>query len=328
MSIKEIAKISGVSISTVSRIINNDDTFRVSNETKEKVIKNIKKYGYKKRNIGNNSNRFKVGIIKLFETEVEYKNPYYSLFYLTLENRLKEEKIKYEIFFKKKLNNNKTLEELKFLDAIIIVGETTDNFLLNLLKYNTNILCLDNNIKIDSVDSISFDYKLSVKKVIDYLIKQGHSNIALITGKYDKKDFRAKYFEEITKKRKNLKRTILKVGEFKKESGYLLTKELLKNKKNIPTAIFCGNDNIALGVYNAIYESGRKIPEDISVIGFNDNKISKFLNPPLTTISINLENIIDMGIKLLKEKIYNNRTFTCKVLVQTELIIRKSIKKI
>ncbi|VWL85049.1 LacI family DNA-binding transcriptional regulator [Oceanivirga miroungae] len=328
MTIKEIAKISGVSIATVSRVINNDESFRVSEKTREKIMKNIKKYGYIKRNIGTNINRFKVGIIKLFETEIEYKNTYYSMFYLTLENRLKEEKIKYEIFFKKKLNNPKTLEELKFLDAIIIVGETSDKFLLSLLKYNTNILCLDNDIKIDSVDSISFDYKLSVKKVIDYLIKQGHSNIALITGKYDKKDFRAKYFEEITKKRKNLKRTILKVGEFKKESGYLLTKELLKNKKNIPTAIFCGNDNIASGVYNAIYESGRKIPDDISVIGFNDNKISKFLNPPLTTISINIDNIIDIGIKLLKEKIYNKRTFTCKVLVQTDLIIRKSIKKL
>ncbi|WP_067139770.1 LacI family DNA-binding transcriptional regulator [Oceanivirga salmonicida] len=327
MTIKEIAKASGVSITTVSRIINNDEDFRVSEKTKNRVIDTIHKLGYVKRNIGKNKLRYKVGIIKIFENEIEDINAYYSSFYLKIKTKFKEEKIKYEIYSKNDLEDE-SFAKLKYLDAIIVVGEAPNKFILNILRYNKNIICLDTDIKIDSVDSVSFDYKLSVKKVVDYLIKQGHSKIALITGKYNKKDFREKYFEEITKDRKILKKTILKIGEFSDESGYKLMLELLKNKKNQPTAIFCGNDNIALGVYKAIYKYNKKIPDDISVIGFNDNKNAKFLNPPLTTISINLDNIINVAMKLLKERIYENRTFTCKVQIQTELIVRKSCKKI
>lgn len=326
MTIKEIAKISGVSIATVSRIINNDNSFRVSETTRERVIKNIREYGYIKRNIGSNINRFIIGLIKIFDEETESKNPYYSRFYQNLEDRLKKEKICYEILQKKRLIGNSSIDHVRYYDAIMIIGETSSKFVLRLSKYNKNIICLDNDLKIEGVDSVSFDYKLSVKKVINHLLNLGHRNIALITGKYDKKDFRARYFDEIIRKKKKLKKTTLMIGELKKKSGYLLTKELLK--KRVPTAIFCGNNSIAMGVYEAIHESGRYIPDDISVIGFNDEKNLSVLNPPLTTISIDIENIIDIGIKLLKERIYDNRTFSCKVLVHTNLEIRKSIKKI
>ena len=106
-----------------------------------------------------------------------------------------------------------------------------------------------------------------------------------------------------------------------------MMKEILKLDE-IPTAIFCGNDSIAMGVYKAIREKKLKISEDISVVGFNDLKISQYMTPPLTTLRVNTKIIAEETLNALLELIENNRSYRKKVLLEVELIERESCTNI
>ena len=117
------------------------------------------------------------------------------------------------------------------------------------------------------------------------------------------------------------------VDEFSAESGYSMMKEILKLDE-IPTAIFCGNDSIAMGAYKAIREKKLKISEDISVVGFNDLKISQYMTPPLTTLRVNTKIIAEETSNALLELIENNRSYRKKVLLEVELIERESCTNI
>ncbi len=140
-------------------------------------------------------------------------------------------------------------------------------------------------------------------------------------------DFREKYFIEIMKELNLYNEKYVIVDEFSAESGYSMMKEILKLDE-IPTAIFCGNDSIAMGVYKAIREKKLKISEDISVVGFNDLKISQYMTPPLTTLRVNTKIIAEETLNALLELIENNRSYRKKVLLEVELIERESCTNI
>lgn len=109
--------------------------------------------------------------------------------------------------------------------------------------------------------------------------------------------------------------------------GYELLKELYQ-EGNLPTALFVANDSMAAGSYRAAYELGLHIPEDISIIGFNDIPAAKYMIPPLTTVRLHMEFMGEYAVKLLEERILHGREICVKVSVPTQLCIRDSVKKI
>lgn len=104
-------------------------------------------------------------------------------------------------------------------------------------------------------------------------------------------------------------------------------KELLIEEKR-PTAIFAANDSLAVGCYRAIQESGLRIPEDISVVGFNDISMAKYLTPPLTTIHVHMNFMGRKAVKMLAELIQQERSVNIHVSVATDLVIRESVSRI
>ena len=136
-------------------------------------------------------------------------------------------------------------------------------------------------------------------------------------------DFREQYFIEIMKELELYDERFVKVDEFSPESGYEMMKEILKLEDR-PTAIFCANDSIAMGAYKAIREHNLKIFDDISIIGFNDLKISQYMIPPLTTLRIDTKIIAQETINVLVELLEHNRSYRKKVYLPVELIERES----
>ena len=100
------------------------------------------------------------------------------------------------------------------------------------------------------------------------------------------------------------------------------------NLKNIPTAVFCLNDDMALGAINAVYENGLKVPEDISIVGFDDSVFSAYITPALTTVRRAAELMSREGAKCLLNLIQNGSNTKNKYYIKTELVVRKSIKEI
>ncbi len=331
-TIRDVAKLAGVSIATVSRILNNDEYFIVTLETKQKVLTAAKELNYKKNNKKRKITQFNVSIIKSSDQKIENEDPYFVSLRLDLEYVLKKKGIKTKIFELENFEKSEDiLTSLITSSSIIIIGEIRPGQ-LNLLKsLNDKIICVDAYNFDNSIDYIKFDMRHSVQIVIDYLLNFGHRKIGLLVGRNqivkNLVDFREKYFIEIMKEKNLYYEEFVKVGEFSADSGYKMMQEILKLEK-WPTAIFSANDSIAMGAYKAIRDEGLKIFDDISIIGFNDLKISKYMTPPLTTLKIDTKIIAEETLNVLLELFENNRNYRKKVYLPVELIERESCKNI
>ena len=205
-TIREVAKKAGVSITTVSRILNNDDSFYVSKSTKEKVLKTVKQLNYvkKRKKNKNRISQSNISVIKCFDEKIENEDPYFVSLKINLENMLKK------IFSKVKILNLDEIERLmkhneistfSFADAIIFIGEISKEKLKFFKKLNKNIICVDMYDTDNITDYVKFDTRNSVEMVLDYIFKLNHQKIGLLVGRNkvvkNLVDFREKYFKEI-----------------------------------------------------------------------------------------------------------------------------------
>ena len=316
-TIRDVAKLAGVSIATVSRILNNDEYFGVTLETKRKVLDAVKKLNYKKKDRKKKIKQLSVSIIKSFDEKIESEDPYFVSLRLDLEYALKKKGIRTKVFELQMFEKDEdTLISLITSNAIVIIGEIKPSQLNFMKSLNDNIICVDAYNFDNSIDYIKFDMKHSVKLVIYYLLKLGHKKIGLLVGRNqivrNLVDFREEYFIEIMKELTLYDERFVKVDEFSPQSGYMMMKEILELEE-YPTAVFCANDSIAMGAYKAIREKNLKVFTDISIIGFNDLKISKYMTPPLTTLRIDTKiiaeetiNVLGRVLKLKIGNIFNN----------------------
>ena len=333
-TIREVAKKAGVSITTVSRILNNDDSFNVSKITKEKVLKVIKQLNYERKKNKNRISQSNISVIKCFDEKIENEDPYFVSLKINLENMLKKKVSKVKFFDLEeieKLIKYNEISNFSLTDAVIFIGETSKEKLKFFKSLNENIICVDVYDTDNITDYIKFDMRNSVEIVLNYIFKLNHKKIGLLVGRNkvvkNLVDFREKYFKEIMVKNGLYREEYLQIGDFSMESGYIMMKEILKLEDR-PTAIFCGNDSIAMGAYKAIRENKLKIPEDISIIGFNDLKLSQYSIPPLTTIKIDTKLIAQETVNSLIELLEGKRDYHKKVFLPIELIERESCQRI
>ncbi len=331
-TIRDVAKLAGVSIATVSRILNNDEYFGVTLETKRKVLDAVKKLNYKKKDRKKKIKQLSISIVKSFDEKIESEDPYFVSLRLDLEYALKKKGIRTKVFELQMFEKDEdTLISLITSNAIVIIGEIKPSQLNFMKSLNDNIICVDAYNFDNSIDYIKFDMKHSVKLVIDYLLKLRHKKIGLLVGRNqivrNLVDFREEYFIEIMKELTLYDERFVKVDEFSPQSGYMMMKEILELEE-YPTAVFCANDSIAMGAYKAIREKNLKVFTDISIIGFNDLKISKYMTPPLTTLRIDTKIIAEETINVLIELFENNRSYRKKVYLPVELIERESCRNI
>ena len=333
-TIREVAKKAGVSITTVSRILNNDDSFNVSKITKEKVLKVIKQLNYERKKNKNRISQSNISVIKCFDEKIENEDPYFVSLKINLENILKKKVSKVKFFDLEeieKLIKYNEISNFSLTDAVIFIGETSKEKLKFFKSLNENIICVDVYDTDNITDYIKFDMRNSVEIVLNYIFKLNHKKIGLLVGRNkvvkNLVDFREKYFKEIMVKNGLYREEYLQIGDFSMESGYIMMKEILKLEDR-PTAVFCGNDSIAMGAYKAIRENKLKIPEDISIIGFNDLKLSQYSIPPLTTIKIGTKLIAQETVNSLIELLEGKRDYHKKVFLPIELIERESCQRI
>lgn len=208
---------------------------------------------------------------------------------------------------------------------------TKDNvFIYNVLEKNIPLVVLNSEIEDPSVVNILSDDYRGAYNAATYLIQQGHKNIAIIEGK---KGFRSTqerkdgFLDALIEHNIILNKDYLVPGKYDLESGYMAMENLL-NLPQIPTAVFCSNDDMAVGAMKAIVKRGLRIPEDISMIGFDNSLFSAYLSPALTTVKRPIEEISREGAKNLLDMIKGNNVEKKTKYMNTELLIRESVKNI
>lgn len=332
-NIKEIARRAKVSVATVSRALNDDP--KVTPETKRLVHKIADELNYKPNIIARNFVKKTSNIIGLIlpditdeffselikgVDEVTYQHNFFTMVisshrYLHLENTL-----------------NSVLRNGLLGGMILLVPNISISLKNILSQTKIPFVIISGGSNSSSYDVVAVDNYQGAYDMTTYLIKKcGYTKIAHISGpmKNDDAKLRIKAFKDACRQNDvNIPKNYLVEGDFTRESGLRLAMELM-SLKNKPEVIFAANDMMALGCYDAASKKGMSIPDDIGVVGFDDIFVSQYLNPPLTTVSAQIEDEGKRAAELLIEKIKSksvNSYQSKKIKIATELVIRNSTK--
>ncbi len=300
-TIRDIAKEAEVSAATVSRILNNDASLNASAKTRQRVIQIAKELGYTKKNRNTSKAAFTLGIVQWFSAKQELEDSYYLMIRKGIEDFCIRNCIQTVRAFKSDLNY---LEQLSGVDGLICIGKFSRHEVEKLMDVSKNIVFLDMPLEDYSVTTFTLDFQMAVSTAMDYLTSLGHTRIAYLGGKeyveetVEFQDERKEAYLSYCEKHWLSGEALLKEGSYTIESGYEMMHELLEEPQ-IPTAVFAASDNIALGAIKAIQEKGLCIPDDISIIGFDDLEICSYTTPALTTIHAPAYDMGQYGVNFL-----------------------------
>ncbi|NLC96068.1 MAG: LacI family transcriptional regulator [Erysipelotrichaceae bacterium] len=329
VTLKDIAKKAGISTAAVSRILNYDPTLKVPESTKSKVFNEARNLGYVKKNVKrkNSYENIKVGIIQWYTIDKELTDPFYLSIRVGAENFLTKMNVQIFRIFR---DENNYFNKIQNLDGIICIGKFSKEEIAEFRKTSDRIVFIDMFLPKIYVTSITMDIDNAMKDVIDYLVGLGHSRIGYLGGKEYTSDGeyypdkRIIGFKNYCNQYNIFNEKYIIEDKFTIESGYSMLQELMKIKTKKPTAIFCANDLIAQGAMRAATEMGLKIPEDLSIIGFNNDQGTAFTNPPLTTINAPSNKIGEFGARLISIFLQEKKVHPINITVPCDLVIRES----
>lgn len=334
ITIRDIAKESGVSIASVSRIMHNDPTYKVSQETKERVLETIKKMDYKlpEAYAKRKAVKYKIGCINKLTIE-KTKDSYFSEIlngitdFLVRNNQVLDfTTAQYESL------NPSTFDSMfadppKGLIVMDILPQETIEYLQKKIAYIVGI-----DTKIETIDNVRYNRFYAGYQAMEHLIRNGHKKIAYI-GSHIIKDnitdigrFEA-YERMMAINNFEIRPEWIIDCEWHRQICFDKTIELLR-LENRPTAIFVASDHMAIAAISAIHHENLKVPDDISVVGISNIEASKYLNPPLTTVNIPQREIGEIAANTLLQRINGDKTVPKQIYVPTKLVIRDSVRNL
>ena len=329
ISIKDIAKQAGISASTVSRVVNGKKS--VSSKKREQILKLIEETGYVPNRAARSmvlKRSFTVGIIipdtfnmfqrqlfSIMERHLESFGYHTLFFFVTFEdksedaclNRLKSEKP----------------------DGVIMIHEMKSQLFYEYIA-KTGLPVVSATFHYPGISAIHVNEERASKDAVNHLIGLGHRNIVMISG--DGFTFgrqRAEgFFQALTEADIAWdKNRVVFVRHYTPEFGMYGMKELLlREGKRSFTALFAATDELAIGAIRVLNDEGLRVPEDVSVVGFDDIDIAKYMNPRLTTISQPLEDIAEKTALTLYRQITGNETTKDELILSYKLVIRESTR--
>lgn len=331
-NIVDIAEKSGFSITTVSRVLNGKaDKYRISKDTQQKIKATAEELNYVPNEFARNLRTGKSKTIALIVPSL--KNPFFA----EIASAVNTEVRKYNYITligdsDDNIENEKT-EILHLssrnLDGMIIVpcGDEWEH-LEKIQRKGIPLICIDRyfeDIDLSFVSSDNYEGAYSASK---YLIEQGHTSIACIQGiRHSTPNIqRVKGFVDAMENSGITSYTV--TGDaFSEQNGYLETKLLLRQKVR-PTAIFAFSNTIAMGCIKALKEEKVKMPEDISLLTFDENPYLNFIEPPLTCVSQPVEDICKIAVKILFSTILEHDIAPKHVLLKTQLNVKASVRNL
>lgn len=224
----------------------------------------------------------------------------------------------------------------KGVDGIIIspVNIKSENITL-IREEDLKTVYIDFAPDFDNINYVHVNHEHASYNATEYLIKKGHKDILLLNGPFQlsvSKDFLKGYLQALMNYGIRVKRSLIKYTELSLEGGYETIKKLYSSKNsenpNIFSAVLSLSDMLAIGVYGASKEIGFKIPDDLSIVGYDNISMSPYLSPPLTTIHAPKIRIGKLSIKILLDQIENKDKEFHKIILDTRLIERDSVKDI
>jgi DNA-binding LacI/PurR family transcriptional regulator len=324
-TMREVARRAGVSLATVSRVLNN--TRYISEETRRRVLETVHEFNYFK-NV--HAKRLATGRSDLFGLVIsEIANPYFpeiirgfqatawnhGFDVLLCNTEYDTERTKAVI---------RKLRESDVRGAAIVTSSVDRNMASDLTAAGIPLVLCNSDPAGKLVGNISIDYEPGINKAIQHVVEFGHRRAAVIAGPSDNwtaATIKNALVSGLTAR--GLKPLCVLESNYRVDAGASAVRQVL-SRRETPTVMFCGNDLIAMGAMSALEEAGVKVPEDVSVIGIDDIFFAFLARPPLTTISVPREQLgvqaFEALNKILKLKHHKGSNYT----LETDLVVRKS----
>jgi LacI family transcriptional regulator len=326
-TIKDVAKRAGVAISTASYALNG--TQKVSPSTVKKVQAAAKELNYQKNGSVSDLKRTKTNTIALILSDLS--GPYYSELIKGVQDVTTANG--YDLIACSSIGGaqstaNKFLKQKRVAGVIILAHNISDESILESAREGFPIVVLDREIANEYVLQVEVDNIHGGYIATEYLINKGHRQIAYISGSYQSHDNERRFqgYKNALKEHGIPYQSRWKIsGDFTREGGNRATKMLIA-QQNLPDAVFYANDEMAIGGIQAFSEKGFQIPEDVSIIGYDDIQLAGYASPPLTTIRQPKYEAGALAVHLIFQ-LLSMEEVECYYKLSTELIERDSVKR-
>jgi len=332
MTISDIAKKAGVSVSTVSRVINNKGgKYRISQSTQNLINSIATELNYTPNQLARGLRLKKTHTIGLVVPDIS--NPFFAHVTRIIQTELY--KLGYTLIVcNTDENQGREIEQISLLRSkgvdgfIIMPVGLENNHIKEILDDNIPLVLLDRCFDDLDTNSVLVDNYNGAYKATKYFIDQGHHRIAIIQGlpNTSTNTMRVNGYKSALRDNSiDINNEYVVGKDFRFENGYIETKYLI-NMKTPPTAIFCTSDLITQGALAAIYEENFTIPEDFAIISFDDIDFGPFLKAPLTAVEQPRRMMGEMSVKLLIEDIrLKGRSEKRNIILKPNLLIRESV---
>lgn len=334
-TLKDIADKLNLSVSTVSRAVNNKAY--VKEETRKRVLEALEEYNYVPNEIARSlklqstktiaviipdiCETFFGEIIKGIDAVVSPKG--YSIIVADTNENSENEKNYLEMFRQKRI------------DALVYA--TVDLSGLHIKEYLPNLITvfIDNIPNLENIDTVTIDNALASKLAVEYLLEEGHHQIAAIIGSVKETTGYARregYLQTLKENCLEVKEELIQYGNYKEDDGFSCMERLIQNREENPfTAVYVTSEKMTFGAIKAIREYGLRMPEDISLVGFDVQDKAQLINPSITSIR-QPENMIgnkvgELLLKRLQEKKHQKREAE-QILLRPSIVIGRSVRKL
>lgn len=336
-TIKDVAKKAGVSITTVSFVLNRRPGVTIREAVKKRVLEAARELHYhpsalaaglagrRTRNLG----------LVFYQQENTVSNQFYSFI---VEGIIKETmEREYNLLFSYRMGAYGGYQDLpkavreKNVDGVLFMNRVDPEMVKDIRSRKIAVVLIDNFPSIPGVDSVQIDNRKGAALAVEHLAQLGHRQIGMLVAGRDRPSVRDRergFREACERLGLSLREEFVVSGEqLTFGEGYDQARALLKRSRR-PTALFCANDEMAAGALRAAREAGFSVPEDLSVVGFDNITMANYTDPPLTTVSVPKEYLGKLAVLRLVELVEKKDKDVKTETVPVELQVRGSTGKV
>lgn len=332
-SIRDVAKLAGVSITSVSRILNNDPNFNIPEETKKKIYDAVTELNYKipESYVKTETKKQSIGCIQRLTVEGT-KDNYFSTIVSGIKQHLSKHGKSLQFLLTQldfEVNDYEHIFQT-YPKGLILMGDISEeayNFLKTKIKYIVGI-----DTSYDDIDNVRYNRFLAGVEAVEYLVENGHKKIGYVGSNINPNNLKnigrfEAYLRVMRLNNLPIENNWIIDSKWHRDTCFSETIKLLSSE-NRPTALFVASDHMAIAAIAAINSLGLKVPDDISVIAISDIAESAYITPPLTTISIPQKDMGKLATEILLQRINGDTTIKKQIFVPCKLTVRNSVKKI
>ncbi|QMU08189.1 LacI family DNA-binding transcriptional regulator [Levilactobacillus suantsaii] len=330
-TLKDIAQTVGVSLATVSRVLNYDRTLSVSDQTRKQIFEVAENLNYAKlkRRTAVTGKPLKIAVVQWYSKAKELDDLYYMSIRLGLEKRSEQRHLLTMRTFKNDLTKIDT-----DVDGIIAIGKFSPQQVTALASLTPNLVFVDQDQLERGYDSVVTDFDIAVQQVVDHFTQHGQTRIGLLHGTEWSTDHqcrlidpRYQVFKRLLQAQGTYDDHLVFAGNYTNDSGYQQMKRaIVMLGDQLPPAFFVTNDPMAAGALKALREAQVAVPQRVSVIGFNDTTIARYVFPELSSVHVNTELMGTTAVDMIENRIRTGRHTPQRVTVGTRLVLRESTR--